>query len=370
MSEEELGALLLDAAADAVIVIDEQGRVEAFNVAAEKLFGYRAAEVVGNDVAMLMPEPHRSQHKRHLRRYLRTGEPRVIGIGREIEARDAAGRIFPVSISVGEHAEGKHRRFIGILRDLSAKRSAEQSTRSVEARLTHVGRFNLLGEMAAGIAHEINQPLSAIATYAQASLRLMQREPADLEALTASCKKIAEQAGRAGQVIENLRRLIRKQEVRPESLDVNEVIANVMNLVLADAHAGGIDVATRYAEDLPTVTGDRMQLQQALLNLTRNAVDAMNDSIQKHKGITIATAREGDDVLITVTDHGHGIPARLADSIFHPFVTTKRDGLGVGLAISRTIVQSYGGSLSCMDNPEGGSIFMIRLPSEAQGSVR
>jgi two-component system sensor kinase FixL len=224
-----------------------------------------------------------------------------------------------------------------------------------------------MGEMAAGIAHEINQPLSAIATYAQAAKRVVKREPVNVAVLAEVCEKIDEQALRAGQVIENLRKFIRKQEIRPQVLNANQVVASVMNLVEADAHAEGIRVDVHYADDVPGVLGDALQLQQVLLNLTRNSIDAMSAGLHKARGIRVATeVSERNGVRITVTDHGHGVSRQLGDNIFHPFVTTKREGLGVGLAISRTIVQSYRGTLSYDDNPEGGAIFVIDLPQAEQ----
>lgn len=362
VGSEELQALL-DAAVDAIVVIDAEGRIVTFNAAAEQLFGHRASDVLGKPVEMLMPEPHRSQHAGYLRRYVSGGPPRIIGIGREVQAQRANGELFPVALSVGEAKSASGRRFVGIIRDLSAQRSAEQRARALEARLAHVGRFNLMGEMAAGIAHEINQPLTAIATYAQAARRIVEREQPGMTALLDICRKIDAQALRAGQVVENLRRFIRKQEIRTQVLDVNRVIADVVNLVEADAKAESIPLEIAYGADLPKVTADSVQLQQVVLNLTRNAVDAMRDGVRKDRGIAIVTeptSRGG--VRITVTDHGHGVPRQIGDNIFHPFVTTKRDGLGVGLAISRTIVQSYGGSLTYSDNPEGGSIFAVELP--------
>jgi C4-dicarboxylate-specific signal transduction histidine kinase len=272
-----------------------------------------------------------------------------------------------VSLSVGEAEDGGVRRFVGIVRDLSAQRAAEQRARSLELRLAHVGRFNLMGEMAAGIAHEINQPLSAIATYAQAGKRLVQGENVDAAMLAEICAKIDEQARRAGQVIANLRKFIRKQEIETRPLDVNQVVADVMTLIEADARSEGIPLHLRTQAGLPTIRADALQLQQVLLNLTRNSVDAMRGGLGKARGIIIATEpNERGGVRITVTDHGHGVSAQLGDNIFHPFVTTKRDGLGVGLAISRTIVESYGGILSYTDNPAGGSIFAIDLPAEQQ----
>jgi two-component system sensor kinase FixL len=364
MVAAELQALL-DAAVDAIVVIDQVGLVLTFNRAAERMFGYAAAEVLGKNVNVLMTEPHRSQHDYYVARYVDTGDAHIIGKGREVDARRANGEIFPVSLAVGEAFDGEKRRFVGIVRDLSEQRAAEQSARALEHRLAHVGRFNLMGEMAAGIAHEINQPLSAIATYAQAGKRVLQRGSPDVAMLADICNKIDDQARRAGQVIDNLRKFIRKQEIETQSLDVNRVVDDVLELIEVDAHSEGIAVHLRAAEGLPSVRADAVQLQQVLLNLTRNSVDAMRGGVGNDRGIVVTTERgTNGGVRITVTDHGHGVSAQLGDHIFHPFVTTKRDGLGVGLAISKTIVHSYGGTLSYADNPAGGTVFTVELPAE------
>jgi two-component system sensor kinase FixL len=305
-----------------------------------------------------------------MQRYLTTGEARVIGIGREVQARRANGELFPITLSVGAAADASGRRFVGILRDLTEQRAAEQRARALELRLEHVGRFNLMGEMAAGIAHEINQPLSAIATYAQAAKRIMQRQPADMATLGDICGKVDDQARRASQVIENLRKFIRKQEITTQALDVNRVIADVWDLIEADARTEGIPVRLEAAEGLPKVRADAVQLQQVLLNLTRNSVDSMRGGLGNQRGIIVSTSLgERGSVRITVTDHGHGVSRQLGDNIFHPFVTTKRDGLGVGLAISKTIVQSCDGKLTCADNPEGGAVFSVELPADKEGAI-
>ena len=355
---------LLDAAVDAIVVIDEAGTIITFNRAAERMFGYAAADVLGNNVSVLMDEPYRSEHDQYVSRYAETGEAHIIGKGREVEARRANGEIFPVSLAVGEALDGGNRRFVGIIRDLSEQRAAEQSARALELKLAHVGRFNLMGEMAAGIAHEINQPLSAIATYAQAGKRILQRGNPDIAMLGDICSKIDDQARRAGQVIENLRKFIRKQDIDTQSLDVNRVVDDVLELIEVDAHSEGIPVRVRASDGLPNVRADAVQLQQVLLNLTRNSVDAMRGALGRERGIIIATERgAAGGVRISVTDHGHGVSAQLGDNIFHPFVTTKRDGLGVGLAISKTIVHSYGGTLNYSENPAGGAVFTVELPA-------
>ena len=226
-----------------------------------------------------------------------------------------------------------------------------------------------MGEMAAGIAHEINQPLSAIATYAQAAKRILQSGEPPGEVLAEICGKIDDQARRAGQVIDNLRKFIRKQDISTQSLDVNAIVGDVLSLIEADARSEGIPVHVNAGEGLPNVRADAVQLQQVLLNLTRNSVDSMRNGLGKERGIRISTeAAKNGGVRITVTDHGHGVSRQLGEHIFHPFVTTKRDGLGVGLAISKTIVQSYDGTLSYEDNPRGGAIFSIELPPDKEAA--
>ena len=351
---------LLDAAVDGIIAIDHQGNVIEFNPAAQRLFGYTAEQVIGKNVRELMPEPDRSQHTLYIQRYLKTGKRKIIGIGREVTALHASGTAFPIHLSVGETKEG---RFIAIIRDLSDQKAAEEEARKLKDRLAEVDRFSLMGEMATGIAHEINQPLSAITTYARAGERLIVQGKVDMSALQKICRKIADQALRAGQIIQNLRSFVDKQTFREDRLDINKVVSSVLNLIQADARAEGIPVTTEYAPDIPPMTGDAVALQQVLLNLTRNAVDAMRSGLQKDKGIHIQTGMiDPQTARIVVVDHGHGVSAQLADNIFHPFVTTKREGLGVGLAVSRTIVQTHGGDLNYSPNPEGGSIFEFSLP--------
>lgn len=352
---------------DAIVTIDDAGEIVSFNQAAEQMFGYAQGEVLGQPVEMLMPEPYRSQHADFLHRYLGTGEKRIIGIGREAQGMDSKGRVFPIWLSVGEALAGETRRFVGIIRDLSEQRAVEQERYALEARLAHVGRFSLMGEMAAGIAHEINQPLSAIVTYSQAAKRLLEKPSLDRAGLEKACVGVSDQVHRASQVIENLRNFIRKQDVKKESLDLNDVIADAMTLILADTNRTGIYVSTDFAEGLPRISANGVQLQQVLLNLTHNAVDAMQTSARRAKGIAITThSLNPGQVAFEVRDHGTGVSPRLGEAIFHPFVTTKADGLGVGLAISRTIVQSHGGKLSYADNPAGGAIFTVSLPAESE----
>lgn len=359
----ELSAIL-DAAVDAIVIINEHGDIMEFSPAAQRLFGYEADETIGQPVSILMPEPDRSAHASYMDHYLKTGMRKIIGIGREVQGLKRSGEIFPLWLSVGEAASEEGRHFVGILRDLTTEHTAEKQRHALESRLAQVGRFSLLGEMAAGIAHEINQPLSAIGTYAQAARRLMEAGDFDHDTLSKACHGIDEQVQRAGQVISNLRRLIHKQDVRKETLDLNDVINGAIGLVIADLKSAGIEITVKCGSNLPKIHGNAIQLQQVLLNLTHNAADAMRDLPEQNKLLSLTTrSLDEKHVQFIVGDRGPGVPPRLKDAIFNPFVTTKHDGLGIGLAISQTIVQLHAGELTCEDNPEGGADFVVTLPA-------
>jgi two-component system sensor kinase FixL len=357
---------LIDAAVDAIIVIDDAGRILSFSPAAEEMFGYEAADVVDHTIEMLMPEPYRTNHAGYMRRYRLTGEARIIGIGREVEGLRSDGTTFPIMLSVGEARSSFGRRYVGIIRDMTPQREAEVERHALEARLAHVARFSLMGEMAAGIAHEINQPLSSIENYSQAAQNMLER--GDVEGLRSACLGISAQVHRAADVVENIRNFIRKRAVTKESIDLNAVIRDTLALITVDARDAAVAVHTELAADLPRVQGNMVQLQQVLLNLTRNAVDAMRErSGRRPRRIVIATAMTAEHrVQFEVRDTGPGISPTLGDAIFHPFVTTKVDGLGVGLAISRTIVEAHDGQLSYRDNPEGGAILSVSFPIDQE----
>jgi len=356
---------LLSAAVDGIVVIDNEGRIEEFNQAAEKLFGYTRDDVLGQDVSMLMPEPTRSAHAGYLDTYLRTRRPHIIGSGREVEGRRRDGSTFPLWLSVGEAHTDSGQMFVGIIRDVSAQHDAQARHAELESRLAHVGRFSLMGEMAGGIAHEINQPLSAIATYAQAGRRLLESQDYSIEELQTICGRIAEQSHRAASVIENLRSFIRKQEPTQEPLNVNRVIGDILEIIQLDAKNGDIRVHLELERNLPRIMGNDIQIQQVVLNLTRNAVDAMRNSpaSARERGIVVKTCQTQDgQIAISVADHGPGVAKGLNEAVFNPFVSTKGDGLGVGLAISKTIIESHGGTIGFRSARDGGAIFEAKFP--------
>jgi two-component system sensor kinase FixL len=359
---------LLEAAVDAIIMIDHQGRVVNFNAAAEQIFGYRQEQILGRNVTMLMPESHAVDHPQHLLRHLATGEERVIGVQREVQGRRRNGEVFPLELSLGRVQVSGPPQLVAIMRDVSARRRTEQEARELETRLKRVARFSTMGEMAAGLAHELNQPLAAITTYAQTACRMLaDGRVHEVEDLRYICKAVGEQAQRAGEIIRRLRGFLRLQGSKRERLDCNALIREILALAELDAGDRGVPLFVELADSLPPVRGNAVEIQQVMLNLIRNAVDAMMGQEDRSRGVIIATApREGGGLEISVTDHGSGVAPGLAKQIFHPFVTSKHNGLGVGLSISRTIVQSHGGRLTFAPNPAGGTIFSFSLPASLE----
>ena len=367
IAESRLNALL-DAAVDAIILIDTRGRITRFNLAAERMFGYPEEEVSGRNVSMLMPEPYRGQHDGYLERYARTGQRRIIGLGREVAARRKDGTVFPIDLSVGEfrrdrdHSSGHG--FVGIIRDLTERKTQQRETEALRGRLTHVGRIGTLGEMVSGIAHEVNQPLTAISNYASACRRMAQAGVLGGEELVATLEKISAQAQRAGQVIRGLRALVRKRDEIREPLDCNRLIRDVATLVDFEIRQGNYRFVLQLTEPLPAVMGDAVQIQQVVLNLVRNAVDAMSERATGEL-IEVSTSVVDSWVEMRVRDSGPGIPAAVAERLFEPFFTTKAQGIGLGLSICKSIITAHGGQLTAEVATGGGAEFRVRLPVTA-----
>ena len=481
---------ILDAAVDGLIVIDERAIVESLNPAAEKIFGYRSEEVLGRNVSMLMPQPYRREHDGYMDNFLRTGQAKIIGIGREVTGLRRDGSVFPMYLAVGElvtEEEGRH--FVGIIRDITRLKEAEASLREREAqlrllfdhtpvgilmcdargrikavnsafctllgrdeyglmstdfaallnsedreqcdqeikrllggnaellvhevrfsradgavvhatlhcavvnnpgneamvvvqavdrtdqvkaeadarehrdRLAHVGRLSTMGEMASGIAHELNQPLTAIATYAQATRRLLDSGEGRKTELNDALEQIGRQAERSGEIIRRFRGFVRKHETGSERVDVNEQLRLVVRLADVDARAHQMRVEMKLGEGLPTVMADAIQIQQVILNLIRNAIDAMDDMPDGQRTVMIASLLPSRDCIeVQVIDRGSGIPESLAERLFTPFLTTKKEGTGLGLTISSSIIDAHGGKLWFTPNPAGGACFHFTLP--------
>ena len=360
---------ILDTIPEAMIVIDERGTVQSFSAAAERLFSYAPSEVIGQNIKMLMPSPYREEHDGYLARYLRTNEPRIIGIGRVAVGERKDGSTFPMELAVGEMRSNNQRFFTGFIRDLTERQSAEARLQELQSELVHVSRLTAMGEMASTLAHELNQPLSAIANYLKGSRRLLAESSDEKSVMIRDAvEKSAEQALRAGQIIRRLRDFVAHGESERRIESIAKVAEEASALALVGAKDQGVRTHFHFDRGRDLVLADKVQVQQVLLNLIRNAVEAMHDS--QIRTLTISTARGPDSMLtISVADTGAGIPPDMAKQLFHPFVTTKREGMGVGLSICRTIIEAHGGQIWTEPNPDGGTVFRFTLRSVTQEEI-
>jgi two-component system sensor kinase FixL len=482
---------LMEAAVDAVIVIDHHGRMLAVNDSTRRVFGYRTDELLGENVSMLMPEPDRGSHDQYLARYLQTGVPKIIGMGREVVAQRSNGTLFPARLSVGRIPDSDPPRFVGLVRDATSEHEAtaalklerdranaylelndailmsldadrrvsevnergsellgapkqeiyhrdwldffsgesererarlmldhalgtgksqerefdaivlgerrrlywrciprrhsdgepagwlcsgldvtdrvrhEEHALLAQDRLTRVARMATMGEMAAGVAHELNQPLTAITTYARACEHYANMPEPDLEELREAVREIGAEGMRAARIIARLRQLVRNDDhVEHVPTDVNTLIEELKVLLNADARAHDTRLSVTLSPHLPRVNANPIQLQQLVLNLTRNAFEALSEQPAADRELTVSTSRAATgEVDIRVVDNGPGIAPAIADRLFDPFSTTKQSGTGLGLAISRTIAHSHGGTIQCRAATPHGASFQVQLPA-------
>ena len=351
---------ILDTVPDAIITIDENGIVESFSPAAVRLFGYDEREVLGKNVNMLMPSPYREQHDGYLAAYRQTGVKRIIGIGRIVVGQRRDGSTFPMELAVGEVATAGRRLFTGFVRDLTERQGTERRLQELQLELLHVTRVNAMGQMSSAIAHELNQPLTASANYISAARRFLQRPDSTAQAQDAM-EQAAKQILRAGTTIRNLRDFIEKREGRREPENLNKIIEQGIALAFVGMAHINVKVRLQLEASLPTVFVDKIQIQQVLMNLIRNGIEAMQDAEKRE--LTIQTGRAGDEyVSVTVRDSGSGLPEEIRRKLFQPFITTKEGGMGVGLMICQSIIQFHGGSIEVSPENEPGTAFTFRLP--------
>jgi two-component system sensor kinase FixL len=346
---------------DAMVVIDERGAIQSFSATAERLFGFTAREVRGRNVSMLMPAPYRQEHDTYLDRYLTTGERRIIGVGRVIIGQRKDGSMFPMELSVGEVLlEGK-RQFIGFVRDLTQGQERERLLHEVQSELMHVSRLSTMGEMASSLAHELNQPLAAMSNYLQGSRRLLENSRDERAGLLRDAlDKAAEQALRAGQVIRRLREFVARGETERRIESIKKLIEESSALALLAAKEQSVQMTMEFDPSVDLVLADKVQIQQVLLNLLRNGIEAMQGSARRELAVT-TTPAAGQMVAVNVADTGPGIAPDIVSKLFQPFTTTKRTGMGIGLSISRTIIEAHGGQITVAPNPGGGTIFRFTV---------
>jgi len=358
---------ILETAQDAIIVIDERGIIESYSPSAERLFGYRAEEALGQNVSILMPSPYKERHDSYIDHYLATGERRIIGIGRVVVGRRRDGSTFPMELAVGEAMVNGRRVFTGFIRDLTERQLVENRMQELQSELLHVSRLSDVGQMASALAHELNQPLAAIVNYVQAMRRLLQASNLPLPPrILETMDKTVAQAARAGEIIQHLRSFIRKGESERHGEDLNKVVEEATALGLVGAKESGIKVRVDLSAEAMPVFIDKVQIQQVVFNLIRNSVEALPESDLRE--LSVSTVRGGDGLAqVSVSDTGPGLAQKVIDQLFQPFVTTKEKGMGLGLSICRSIVEAHGGRLWATPNSPTGVTFQFSLPMAEHG---
>ncbi|WP_291693751.1 sensor protein FixL [Bradyrhizobium sp.] len=354
---------ILDTVPDAMIVIDGCGAIQFFSTAAERMFGYSEHEAIGRNVSELMPEPDRSRHDGYIARYRSTSERHIIGIGRIVTGRRRDGTTFPMHLSIGEMQSGGEAYFTGFVRDLTEHQQTQARLQELQSELVHVSRLSAMGEMASALAHELNQPLAAISNYMKGSRRLLagSTDP-NAARIETAMDRAAEQALRAGQIIRRLRDFVSRGESEKRVESLSKLIEEAGALGLAGAREQNVQLRFRLDPQADLVLADRVQIQQVLVNLFRNALEAMAPSPRRELGVT--NSRAADDMIeVAVSDTGTGFPDDVKANLFQTFFTTKETGMGVGLSISRSIIEAHGGRMWAENNDAGGATFRFTLPA-------
>jgi len=360
-ARENLLSSVLSTVPDAMVVIDEVGIIMSFSAAAQSLFGYREDEVIGQNVSMLMPSPDRERHDGYIHRYLDTGEKRIIGIGRIVFGERKDGTTFPMELAIGEAITGSDRLFTGFIRDLTERRQTEERLESLQSELIHVARVSAMGTMASTIAHELNQPIAAIANYAE-TVRDMLVDPApdDFPLMREALDETAKEALRAGHIVRRLRDFVARGDVEKTIEALPALINEASVFGLMAAREKGVETHFDIDPYASPVFVDKVQIQQVVINLIRNACEAMSDSPQRR--LTVATRPDQPGfVRVSVSDTGPGIAPHIADQLFTAFVSTKSEGMGLGLSICRTIVEANGGRIWMEPRDGGGTEFHFTL---------
>jgi PAS domain S-box-containing protein len=357
--------VVVETASDAVVSIDEGGTIILANPATKRIFGYTPEELVGKPLTVLMPGAMRGLHETGLKRNLETGARHLNWQGTEMTALRANGQEFPAEVSFGEMTVDQRKVFTGFIRDISEKKRAEEELRASQAELARMMRVMTIGQLTASIAHEVNQPLSGIVTNASTCLRMLSGDQPNIEGARETARRSIRDGNRASEIVTRLRALFKRREVAAESIDLNDAAREVIALSLSELQSGRILVRHDFAENLPAVKGDRIQLQQVILNLVHNASDAMRDVDDRPRELLIKT--ESDDnknVQLTVRDTGIGFAPDAANRLFDSFYTTKDDGMGVGLSVSRSIVEAHRGRIWASANEGPGSSFAFSIPRD------
>lgn len=363
---------VLDAVRDAVITTTSQGIIKTFNHGAERMFGYEPGEVIGKSVGMLMPATGNSANEEYLRHYLRTEDPSVLKTYREFVAARKDGESFPVELSIGEFKEGGERNFTAVVRDISDRKKGEVESRTRLNQLAHATRVAAMGNLASGIAHEVSQPLTAVVTNAHTCLRLIQAENKPSRKLTDLIEKIVKHAGRANTVVQEMRAFLgNASDSSLTEADTRELLKKTLHLMQHELSENRIQVRLIIRENLRPIKVNAVQFEQVILNLVGNAIDAMKES-EGPRRLSIRVRSRGADksgIEILLSDTGVGIAETVRQRLFYPFVTSKPNGMGQGLSISRSIIRAHGGDIELASQPHQKTCFRILLPLETMGET-
>ena len=356
--------VVVETASDAVISIDERGTIILANPATKRIFGVGPEELIGKPLTLLMPGAMRKLHETGFKRYLESGERHLNWQGTAMTAQRANGEEFPAEVSFGEMVVDQQKVFTGFIRDISEKRRSEQALRDSQAELARMMRVVTIGQLTASIAHEVSQPLSGIIMNASTCLRMLKSDPPNIDGARETAQRTIRDGNRASDVIQRLRTLFSKKPIDIEPLDLNEVAREVIALLSGELQRDNVILKQEFEDRLPAVAGDRVQLQQVILNLLRNAREAMSSIEDRPRQIVLRTELEDEHVRLSVQDSGVGFTAEVAEQMFESFYTTKSDGMGVGLSVSRSIIEANRGRLWATANDGPGATFAFSIPCD------
>jgi two-component system sensor kinase FixL len=343
--------------------MDERGDIQSFSPAAERLFGYAHAEVVGQNVKVVIPSPLREEQNSFLQLSHATSECRLNNSGGVTVGRRKNGETFPVELLVGEFQLGDRLFFTGFVRDLTERQRTERHVQNLHSELLHLSRLGMMGQMASTLAHELNQPLTAVTNYLQGLKRLLATGQTVSARVIDVIDRTVEQAARAGQVIRRLREFVAKGETERRFENLNVVVEEAVALGLVGAKQYGIRVGMHLNRGAPPVFIDKVQIQQVVLNLVRNAIEAMENGERRELVVSTRFSSRAKMVELRVADSGPGLTPEIAENLFEPFRTTKKTGMGLGLSICREIVETHGGQISATANMPNGTIFSVTFPA-------
>jgi len=367
MAEMDVDALhqhfrsILQSVPDAMVVINDAGIITAFSKAAETLFGYDANDLLGRNVSVLMAPTDKAQHDGHISRYLRTGERRIIGIGRTVTARRADGSLFPIDLKIGEAKIGDHFLFTAFMRDLTEQRRNESRMKALQAELVHFSRLSSVGTMASALAHELNQPLTVVTNYLEAARDLLNSpDPETMDMVQEALNEAAKQSVRAGQIVRKLRDYVSRGEIEKRPTQLVPLIGDAVALIQAEMSSMNGEIDVSVEEGISDIMADPIQIQQVIINLVRNALEAMEGQDGPKVEIRAATV-SGGLAMVTIEDNGPGIDREVADQLFKPLASSKSTGMGLGLSICKTIVEAHGGTIEAMPMETAGTRFVFTV---------